>query len=221
MAKRWFTVLALIVVAAAGVAIAGVGRRCTRPGCLTGIPPRDYQHGSRSKVETSVSTQGMLLYRTPNLETGEAAPGIRIYQLDRAKLQIDHCSISGVVLRLHEDGRWVLNLRADQNPVAADDLLVYHLQRDHGKAVLDAREETLLAYVSKLSERPGDMTEEDLNLLRKAGYDDRAALDVVILTALTYFMVTVVGGLGVETEPSLVQAREKAERKVEESLRGA
>lgn len=129
--------------------------------------------------------------------------------------------IATVVSRLNGCEPLVVAHGEQLRAVAADDLLVYHLQRDHGKAVLDAREETLLAYVSKLSERPGDMTEEDLNLLRKAGYDDRAALDVVILTALTYFMVTVVGGLGVETEPSLVQAREKAERKVEESLRGA
>ncbi len=99
-----------------------------------------------------------------------------------------------------------------------DGLLVYHLQRDHGKAALDAREQALLAYVTKLSEAPEAIAEEDLNLLREAGYDDRAVLDVVMLTALTTFMVTVVGGLGVETEPALAQAREEAERKVAESL---
>ena len=42
------------------------------------------------------------------------------YDLDRPKLEIDHCSISGVVLQVRSDGRWVLNLRADQNPLPAE-----------------------------------------------------------------------------------------------------
>ncbi len=40
---------------------------------------------------------------------------IDLYQLDRPNLQIEHCQISQVALQLHDDGQWVLSLRADQN----------------------------------------------------------------------------------------------------------
>jgi hypothetical protein len=40
---------------------------------------------------------------------------IELYQLDRPRLQIDHCEISQVALQLFGDGRWILSLRADQN----------------------------------------------------------------------------------------------------------
>ena len=102
-----------------------------------------------------------------------------------------------------------------------DDLLVYHLQREHALADLEEQERALLAYVVKLNGEPGEMGEADLEGLRKAGFDDREILDIVMLTALTYFMVTVAGGLGVETGESLSRARAAAERKVEDELRGA
>jgi hypothetical protein len=41
---------------------------------------------------------------------------IRYFQLDRPSLSIDHCSISQVVLQIHDNGFWVLSLKADQNP---------------------------------------------------------------------------------------------------------
>ncbi len=40
---------------------------------------------------------------------------VELYQLDRSRLQIDHCEISEVALQLYSDGRWILSLRADQN----------------------------------------------------------------------------------------------------------
>ena len=40
---------------------------------------------------------------------------IDLYQLDRARIQINHCEISDVAIQLYDDGQWVLSLRADQN----------------------------------------------------------------------------------------------------------
>ena len=40
---------------------------------------------------------------------------INLFQLDRDKLQIQQCEISQVALQLHDNGDWVLSLRADQN----------------------------------------------------------------------------------------------------------
>ena len=49
-------------------------------------------------------------------ETGIAKNQIRLYQWNDAELKIDHCSISGMTLKLFPDGRWSVSLRADQNP---------------------------------------------------------------------------------------------------------
>ncbi|MCY2987478.1 MAG: hypothetical protein NTY19_06395 [Planctomycetota bacterium] len=40
---------------------------------------------------------------------------VDLYQLDRDNLLIDQCEISQVALQLHDNGHWVLSLRADQN----------------------------------------------------------------------------------------------------------
>ena len=46
---------------------------------------------------------------------------VDLYQLDRDKLLIDQCEISQVALQLHDNGHWVLSLRADQNRRPAPD----------------------------------------------------------------------------------------------------
>lgn len=49
---------------------------------------------------------------------------IRVFQLDRARLAVDHCMVSNVAVQLHRRGCWVLSLRADQNPLPVDGLVV-------------------------------------------------------------------------------------------------
>lgn len=60
---------------------------------------------------------------------------IDLYQLDQARLEIDQCEISQVALQLHDDGQWVLSLRADQNrrpddPAMAEYNPRLHIQRN-------------------------------------------------------------------------------------------
>ena len=50
-------------------------------------------------------------------------PQIKVFQLDRPSLQIDHCSISRVALQLHKNGLWALSLRGDQNPEGASQVI--------------------------------------------------------------------------------------------------
>ena len=42
---------------------------------------------------------------------------IRFFQLAEPRLIVSHCAISRVAVTLWEDGRWVINLRAEQTPV--------------------------------------------------------------------------------------------------------
>jgi len=124
-------VIATLVLAAAGVAIAGVGRVCTRPRCACGIPAYDYQYRPQSRPQIAVSQTALLLEKVgqitvPQFDSEGSAAGwvatqgiqkqIRYFQLDRPSLAIDHCSISQVVLQLHDNGFWVLSLHAEQNP---------------------------------------------------------------------------------------------------------
>ena len=60
----------------------------------------------------------MLLERIPlpgEKRINGAGKRIRFFQLDRASLNVEHCSIAKVVLHLEEDGLWKLNLWAEQN----------------------------------------------------------------------------------------------------------
>jgi len=119
MAAKRFWMLGLIPAALAGVAIAGVRSYCTRPGCVSGIPTRDYQYGTHSRTETALSAIHLPLttaLELTNVAEDKNKKKIRYYQLDKARLTIDHCSISQVVLQMHNDGVWVMSLRADQNP---------------------------------------------------------------------------------------------------------
>lgn len=143
-----FALLLTLATTALGFELLGVHRTTTRPGCLPGIPTRDYQYQSRSRSETVLSTTGVLLQlpREPALAPTDIAPTnlvptnplptdldragivtarsrpeddriIKLFQLDRSRLRINHCSISDVALQLDDQGHWVLSLRADQNPL--------------------------------------------------------------------------------------------------------
>ncbi|MEK7863194.1 MAG: hypothetical protein AAB295_08025 [Chloroflexota bacterium] len=54
----------------------------------------------------------------------------------------------------------------------------------------------MLAYVEKLTLRPGTVEREDVEALRAAGFSDQAIGDVAINAALFAFMNRVVDGLG-------------------------
>ena len=115
MDVRRLWLIGLMVPVVAGVALAGWTRHCTRPRLETGIPIRDYQYRSRSASVMALSKTAIPLEREADARRGLQPKEIQLFQWDRPSLQIDHCSISRVALQLHDDGSWVLSLRADQN----------------------------------------------------------------------------------------------------------
>jgi len=120
-AKRLITfglaLIALVGVALAGAVLAGAVRHHTRPRAATGIPPRDYQFRSRSQPQMRLSKTALLMERQARGKMSLVK--IRHYQLGQRSVEIGHCSISRVSLQLRDNGRWVVSLRADQNPVPA------------------------------------------------------------------------------------------------------
>jgi len=118
--KFWVLILAVTTTA-------GAGRLCRphmRPGCLPGIPSRDYQFNSRAGQTEALSRIAVLMEvprRGPPVRqyAGEtplsSTKTIKVYQLNQESLILGHCRLSRVALQVHDDGRCVLNLRAEQN----------------------------------------------------------------------------------------------------------
>jgi uncharacterized peroxidase-related enzyme len=65
---------------------------------------------------------------------------------------------------------------------------------------IDLSEKTkkMVDYVSKLTSSPYDITEDELNLLRKVGFSDKDILDINLITSYFNFVNRIALGLGVE-----------------------
>ena len=75
-----------------------------------------------------------------------------------------------------------------------------HVQTDWRKAELSAADHAMLEYTEKLTLRPMEMVEEDVDVLREAGFSDAAVLDINQITGYFAFVNRVALGLGVELE---------------------
>ena len=74
------------------------------------------------------------------------------------------------------------------------------VMQDYGEAVLDDETLAIVEYVEKLTNEPSEMTENDVQTLRKAGLSDNQILSVVMITSMFAFMNRLADGLGVEIE---------------------
>ncbi len=59
----------------------------------------------------------------------------------------------------------------------------------------------MVSWALKLTRTPWEMTRTDLDPLRRAGLDDRAILDLAMVTAYYAYVNRLADGLGVEIEP--------------------
>lgn len=84
--------------------------------------------------------------------------------------------------------------------VARDEELARHLATDYRGAGLSEQDGAMLAYVAKLTQTPGAVTEEDVETLRDHDFDDRAILDIAVMTGLFAYLNRLASGLGVELE---------------------
>jgi hypothetical protein len=115
MSTKWLILLGAALAAAAGVAVAGTWCHCMWPRYAPGIPVRNYQYRWPSETVTALSLDPVA---DQEVDTEAASANIAsyVYQWKDAELTIDHCSISGMTLKLFPDGRWKVSLRAVQNP---------------------------------------------------------------------------------------------------------
>lgn len=85
-------------------------------------------------------------------------------------------------------------------PLAEDDQLVAAIVKDYRKSKINKQDRAMLDYAVKLTLVPAKITEQDVQALRKAGFDDRAVLDICQVTAYFNFVNRMALGLGVEFE---------------------
>lgn len=65
---------------------------------------------------------------------------------------------------------------------------------------MDEAEKALLRYALKLSRSPASIAREDIEDLRRAGWDDRAIHDACQVVSYYHYVNRVADGLGVELE---------------------
>lgn len=77
---------------------------------------------------------------------------------------------------------------------------VRHVKHDYTKAELSAVDRALCDYAAKLTRRPWEMSEADVQRLRGVGLSDAAILDAVQVIAYFNYINRVADGLGVDLE---------------------
>jgi uncharacterized peroxidase-related enzyme len=75
------------------------------------------------------------------------------------------------------------------------------VQDDWRAAPLDARRHAMLAYAEKLTRTPAEMTRQDVDALRAAGFSDADVLGIVQVIGYYAYVNRLADGLGVPLEP--------------------
>jgi uncharacterized peroxidase-related enzyme len=74
---------------------------------------------------------------------------------------------------------------------------------DHRNAPISRAELALFEFAEKLTREPSSCCERDIDLLRQAGWSDRAILDTTLVISYFNFVNRVADGLGVELEEAM------------------
>jgi uncharacterized peroxidase-related enzyme len=85
--------------------------------------------------------------------------------------------------------------------VTLDEELIAALRRDYRQAPLSDAERAMLDYAAKLTLNPARVTREDLEQLRKAGFDDQGILQINLIASWFNYINRVADGLGVGKYP--------------------
>lgn len=78
-----------------------------------------------------------------------------------------------------------------------DELLKEKIKEDYRTADLSSDERAMLDYVAKLTLTPARVCSEDIDALRKEGFDDLAVLQINLIASWFNYINRVADGLGV------------------------
>lgn len=83
------------------------------------------------------------------------------------------------------------------NRVSLDEKLSTELRSDYKKADLTKEDQVMLEYTEKVTLHAWKVTPEDLDRLRKVGFDDRGILQINLIASWFNYINRVADGLGV------------------------
>jgi uncharacterized peroxidase-related enzyme len=72
------------------------------------------------------------------------------------------------------------------------------IAHDYRHAGLDRKDLAMLEYAEKMTLRPSEITETDVQALRQVGWSDKAILDIAAVTSYRNFITRMADALGVE-----------------------
>ena len=72
------------------------------------------------------------------------------------------------------------------------------IAHDYRDAGLERRDEAMLEYAEKMTLKPSEMSEKDVQKLRDVGWTDREILDIAAVTSYRNFITRMADALGVE-----------------------
>ncbi len=81
-----------------------------------------------------------------------------------------------------------------------DEALLEGLKRNFESAKMTGKDLAMLRYAVKLTRTPGEVSETDIEALRRAGFSDEEVLRVNLITSYFNFANRIVSGLGVPLE---------------------
>jgi uncharacterized peroxidase-related enzyme len=81
--------------------------------------------------------------------------------------------------------------------VTLDEELTAALRRDYRQAPLSYQERVMLDYAAKLTTSPAQVTTDDLERLRDAGFNDQGILQINLIASWFNYINRVADGLGV------------------------
>jgi uncharacterized peroxidase-related enzyme len=85
--------------------------------------------------------------------------------------------------------------------VTLDEALVEALKRDYRTAPIEDKDRVMLDYVAQVTRDATRIGPADHERLRTAGFDDRAILQITLITAWFNYINRVADALGVGREP--------------------
>ncbi|MBM4255382.1 MAG: peroxidase [Deltaproteobacteria bacterium] len=84
--------------------------------------------------------------------------------------------------------------------MSLDTELVAALKQDWRTATLDERDTAMLTFVEKLTKNPSTMWRDDMDTLRRVGFDDTGILQITLITSFFNYINRVADALGVGRE---------------------
>lgn len=118
---------------------------------------------------------------------------------DSSTLSRKQKELIGVVVSSINKCKYCVNHHAEAlNHYLKNEKKIRKLIQDYNSVELSDKNKKMLNYVSKLTKKPHELTEEDINILKEYNFSDEDVLSINLITSYFNFVNRISLGLGVE-----------------------